>query len=366
MMLVFSLAAAIAADVSLHHSGRLLGADGSGLNGEVPLTSALYGAPSGGTPLWTESTTVPMADGFYTVQLGSDPNNPVSSGLFDRAGVWLELTAPGLPAVARVPLVAAPTAAIAHGVHTTTTTPDSCDVAGGLLYDTEVGQLMVCDGSAWSPLSSEPPAVPPSSAVFTHSAGGRYLTADWSGGSVGGTCRVLVGAVEVASGVSCDAGTTGSVDLETPVSSSWNGLGVVLQAEADDADLLTLGTLECQISAGTGSPNDVDEDCDGRWDESVTETQTVSGCASGYTCAASHNFYLPDGQRFLSDRPSTCHVASGSQVRIYSWYDSFQHIFVSLPYNRGPSCGASQCYTQAESRPSSQCSHSQTVGIVYY
>jgi hypothetical protein len=75
---LFALAAAIPAPAGpapdpqrLSFQGRLTDASGNPVSGSVSMTFTIYDASSGGTNLWTETQTVSVAGGIYTVYLGS-------------------------------------------------------------------------------------------------------------------------------------------------------------------------------------------------------------------------------------------------------------------------------------------------------
>jgi hypothetical protein len=51
--------------------GKLTNASGTPINATVSITFTLYAGPSGGPALWTETQSVPVVNGIYTVYLGS-------------------------------------------------------------------------------------------------------------------------------------------------------------------------------------------------------------------------------------------------------------------------------------------------------
>ncbi len=55
----------------LNFQGYLTDHSGNPLNGEFSITFSLYDSPSGGTPLWTETQTVTVTNGIFSVRLGS-------------------------------------------------------------------------------------------------------------------------------------------------------------------------------------------------------------------------------------------------------------------------------------------------------
>jgi hypothetical protein len=67
------------------------------VNGDLPMTFALYDAPTGGTAVWTEersgSNTVPVTAGLFNVLLGSV--TPIDVNLFQQQGLWLGISVNG-------------------------------------------------------------------------------------------------------------------------------------------------------------------------------------------------------------------------------------------------------------------------------
>ncbi len=83
---------ALARDLTLSQQLRLLDATGAPINGDVPLTVALYSEASAGTELWSVDLTPTFSNGFASVLLDiGDGAAPIDSEWFDSA-VWLELT----------------------------------------------------------------------------------------------------------------------------------------------------------------------------------------------------------------------------------------------------------------------------------
>lgn len=55
----------------ISYQGLLNNQNGTPVNGTVSFVFAIYGAPTGGTALWTEAQTVSVSNGIFNVQLGS-------------------------------------------------------------------------------------------------------------------------------------------------------------------------------------------------------------------------------------------------------------------------------------------------------
>ncbi len=75
---------------TLGYQGRLLKADGTPEAGVQAFTLSLFGGPVGGSPLWTETQQVALADGFFSLFLASQ--TPFGAGLWDGAEKWLEVS----------------------------------------------------------------------------------------------------------------------------------------------------------------------------------------------------------------------------------------------------------------------------------
>jgi hypothetical protein len=63
---------ATAAPVTIHHQGRILTGQGEPVDGAVALTVRLYSAATGGSLLYEQVTTTPVARGFFTTALTPD------------------------------------------------------------------------------------------------------------------------------------------------------------------------------------------------------------------------------------------------------------------------------------------------------
>jgi len=75
------------------YQGRLLRADGTAATGTATVTFLVYAADTGGTPLWQESQTLGLSDGYYSTFLGLVATP--SESLFDGAARWLEVRVGG-------------------------------------------------------------------------------------------------------------------------------------------------------------------------------------------------------------------------------------------------------------------------------
>jgi hypothetical protein len=82
---------------TISYQGHLTDNAGEPVNGDLPMTFALYDAPTGGTAVWTEersgSNTVPVSEGLFNVLLGSV--TPIDVNLFQQQGLWLGISVNG-------------------------------------------------------------------------------------------------------------------------------------------------------------------------------------------------------------------------------------------------------------------------------
>jgi hypothetical protein len=89
--------------------GLLLDSAGEPATGSVDLAFTLFDAPSGGTPLWSETLPdVPLADGVYSVTLGA--TTPITPAVLEAGtgSLYLEIVVDGETLEPRRPLVAVP------------------------------------------------------------------------------------------------------------------------------------------------------------------------------------------------------------------------------------------------------------------
>ena len=74
----------------LNYQGRLLDPDGAPQSGTFALSFRIYDVASGGTPLWTETKDVPVADGgLFNTRLGDTTTLPTT--LFNGQDLWLAI-----------------------------------------------------------------------------------------------------------------------------------------------------------------------------------------------------------------------------------------------------------------------------------
>ncbi len=72
----------------INYQGRLTDSAGAPLNGSsIEVLFSIYGEASGGTALWSETQSITVTGGIYSVQLGAA--NPISDDLFSASDRWL-------------------------------------------------------------------------------------------------------------------------------------------------------------------------------------------------------------------------------------------------------------------------------------
>lgn len=91
----------------INYQGQLSDAGGP-MSGSFPMSFAIYGAPTGGTPLWSESyASVNVTAGVFNVLLGSVTALPIGS-VFTGQNLWIETTVAGNVLSPRRPIVSTP------------------------------------------------------------------------------------------------------------------------------------------------------------------------------------------------------------------------------------------------------------------
>jgi len=73
----------------LGYQGRLLRADGTAATGTVQVAFAVYDTATGDSPVWTETQTLGLSDGYYATFLGLATTLPDS--VFDGSNRWLQV-----------------------------------------------------------------------------------------------------------------------------------------------------------------------------------------------------------------------------------------------------------------------------------
>ncbi|MFT6143628.1 MAG: hypothetical protein ACJAZO_002403 [Myxococcota bacterium] len=138
---------AVAAPVSLSHSGRLLDVSGTPIDGDVSVSVQLFDAASGGNLVWADTYATPIAAGYYSLVLtGGTPS--LDSDIF-TSDLWIVLSIGGGVLGERQPLHRLPMAAHAMSVSGgAVVVPDAvagnCGTVGALARDASTGALRVC------------------------------------------------------------------------------------------------------------------------------------------------------------------------------------------------------------------------------
>ena len=79
---VFTLPASAAVPDGINYQAFLTNADGTPVNGSVAITFHAYNVDIGGVPLWSQSGSVIVDRGLFSVTLGN-PGNPFPAGMFN-------------------------------------------------------------------------------------------------------------------------------------------------------------------------------------------------------------------------------------------------------------------------------------------
>lgn len=142
-LIVASTASAVPFEMT--HQGRLLDVDGSPINTLVEVHVSLHSAAVNGTQRWTDSFSITPENGFYSVVLGTDMNNPLEvADLADPT--WLSVRIGQVELGDRERLVAVPfalsaahaeTAASAEQWGSVTLDTSACSDGDVLRYDAQ-------------------------------------------------------------------------------------------------------------------------------------------------------------------------------------------------------------------------------------
>jgi hypothetical protein len=190
----------------LTQQGRLFDKSGQPVTGATNFILTLYDAATGGTSLWTETQTITLDSGYFSIRLGEIQALP--PGLFDGAAKYLGVRVGTDPEMTpRQPLVSVPYALVAGNV-LGAVTPQSVTVTDGVW----VGTRKVIDENG-----------------------------TWVGGLDGAGGASSVSAVGPA-GPPGPMGPAGPAGPPGPPGPNWNvGAGLTLSAESPPT--LSLGTV---------------------------------------------------------------------------------------------------------------------------
>ena len=91
LFIIFSFKLALAAiPPTLNYQGHLTDSSGVPIDGPVNMVFAIYDIDTGGTALWSDTRSVTIDQGVFSVELGSTPN-PFPPGLFENP-LWMGLS----------------------------------------------------------------------------------------------------------------------------------------------------------------------------------------------------------------------------------------------------------------------------------
>ena len=89
-LLVPALASAVPSQVT--QQGRLVDDTGDGLSGSHSIEFTLFSDSANATPVWSESHTLELDNGYYSVTLGADPANPLDDSVLSLDALYLGMT----------------------------------------------------------------------------------------------------------------------------------------------------------------------------------------------------------------------------------------------------------------------------------
>lgn len=134
---VVALSAAVAwgqVPQTLSYQGRLSTQEDQGERGPHRIGFALFGAATGGAPLWGEEQILGLTDGYYSSMLGTVTPFP-AAGLFDGKDRWLEISVDGAPLAPRQQVASVPYAQTSHNLAGGVATASSLTVHGAPAID---------------------------------------------------------------------------------------------------------------------------------------------------------------------------------------------------------------------------------------
>lgn len=239
----------------LNYQAYLTNNDGTAVDADVSVTFAAYNVAVGGVPLWSQTQTVTVDQGLFSITLG-DPINPFPPGLFDDA-VYIGLFVAGEELLPRRPLTTAAYSFKASDANTlegaTAASLDQSSEVSALEGDisTIEGGLTAIDGRVTT--------LEAIGADITGVGAGAGLTGGGASGNVtvsvapGGINATMIGANSVGGGAIIDGSVT-AADIAT------NAVGAAeIQPNAVGAsELATNSVTSIDIANGTIGPADID------------------------------------------------------------------------------------------------------------
>ncbi len=136
----------------LHHQGRVFDALGAPIDGGHSLDFRLYDAPSGGSPVWEETQTLTLDNGYFAATLGSAVALDLDD--FDTDEIYLEIAVDSGPALTgRVRIVSVPYAFTAANVDGGVVNATEIQINGSTVIDSSGTLTANVD---WTDLTSVP------------------------------------------------------------------------------------------------------------------------------------------------------------------------------------------------------------------
>jgi hypothetical protein len=138
-----------AAPASLTHSGRVLGTDGTPLNGPVTVTVSLFDEQTSCAAFWGRTYMgLDVQDGYYAVSLVLDDlDQPLDPADFSDGNTWVAVTINGGVMGPRAPLASVPYAMVAGNAGLLQTTDFECSTEGTLAWNPDDDTLIVCNNA---------------------------------------------------------------------------------------------------------------------------------------------------------------------------------------------------------------------------
>jgi hypothetical protein len=144
LLLLPGIASAVPSTVV--QQGRILGSDGTPINGPVSLDIQFWTSRTDGTSLWFGEADVVLSDGYYAVVLGQSPTPPLTGDVLTTDDVWVGVRVGTSPELTRTPLTSAPFALVAGSVDGGSVDASEVRIAGTEVINAQ-GQLLTATPS---------------------------------------------------------------------------------------------------------------------------------------------------------------------------------------------------------------------------
>lgn len=278
---LFAAPAALATPVQVVHHGRLLDAAGAPVQGARTVTVGVYDGAAAETPLWSESFSVTVEDGYFVALLGADTDdNPLDDGVFDGSPRYVGVAVTGSGELGPRQLLASVPSAV-HSVNLSGGAVDatSASISGTLRLGTGSA---TCEGGALE-----------GTIRYTSAAGFEGCTATGWGPLGGGAWSCVTqpshaGCVSSSEYASCAEihddrdfnGTSGAYWIDPDGSGAGTPFRVWCEMEAAGGGWTLAGVISSADGiAGNGCPASLHwEYADARWtDTSVLNDSAFDG-----------------------------------------------------------------------------------------